>query len=55
MPEAALKGVYEPGKQFEFYRDVTPCLKLAQKEIFVVDPYVNTSIFNEYANAISPR
>jgi hypothetical protein len=55
MPEAALKGVYDPGKQFEFYRDVTPCLKLAQKEIFVVDPYVNTSIFNEYANAISPR
>jgi hypothetical protein len=45
--------VYEPGEEYEFYRDVTACLKLAQKEIFVVDPYVNISIFNEYANAIS--
>jgi hypothetical protein len=53
MPEAALKGVYEPGEEYEFYRDVTVCLKLEQKEIFVVDPYVNISIFNEYANAIS--
>jgi hypothetical protein len=33
---------------------VTSCLKLAQKEIFVIDPYLNTEIFDVYANAI-PR
>jgi hypothetical protein len=54
MPDTGLKGVYEPGEEYEFYRDVTACLKLAQKEIFVIDPYLNTSIFNEYAGAI-PR
>jgi hypothetical protein len=54
LPDTGIKGVYEPGEEYEFYRDVTACLKLAQKEIFVIDPYVNAGIFNEYASAI-PR
>jgi hypothetical protein len=54
MPTAEIKGAYEPGEQWEFYRDVTACLKFAKKEIFVIDPYLNTEIFDVYANAI-PR
>jgi len=53
MPDTGIKGVYEPGEEYEFYRDVTACLNLAQKEIFVVDPYLNADIFNVYATAIS--
>lgn len=52
LPENALKGVYEPGEQYEFYRDVTACLKLGRKEIFVIDPYLDTEIFDVYASAI---
>lgn len=54
LPDIGIKGVYEPGKQYEFYRDMTACLKLAQKEIFVIDPYLSTEIFDVYASAI-PR
>ena len=54
LPDAGIKGVYEPGEQYEFYRDVTECLKIAQKEILVIDPYLNTEMFDVYARAI-PR
>ena len=54
LPDTGIKGVYEPGEEYEFYRDVTACLKLAQKEILVIDPYLNNDIFNVYAGAI-PR
>ena len=54
LPDSGIKGVYEPGEEYEFYRDVTACLKLAQKEIFVIDPYLSTEIFDVYASAI-PR
>lgn len=49
-----IKGVYQPGEEYEFYRDVSACLKFAHKEIFVIDPYLNTDIFDVYAGAI-PR
>jgi len=54
LPDTGIKGVYEAGEEYEFYRDVTACLGLAQKEIFVIDPYLNTEIFDVYASAI-PR
>ena len=54
LPDVGVKGVYEPGEEYEFYRDVKACLKLAQKEIFVIDPYLNSEIFDVYASAI-PR
>ena len=54
MPDSGVKGVYEPGEEYEFYRDVSACLKLANKEIFVIDPYLSTEIFDVYAAAI-PR
>ena len=33
LPDAEIKGVYQPGEEYEFYRDVKACLGLAQKEI----------------------
>lgn len=54
LPQTEIKGVYEPGEQYEFYRDVTACLRLAGKEIFVIDPYLSVEIFDVYAGAI-PR
>jgi hypothetical protein len=54
LPDSGIKGVYEQGQEYEFYRDVTACLKLAQNEIFVIDPYLNMEIFDVYAAAI-PR
>jgi len=52
LPDAGIKGVYEPGEEYEFYRDTSACLKLAQREILVIDPYLNAEIFDVYARAI---
>jgi hypothetical protein len=54
LPDTGIKGVYEPGEEYEFYRDAKACLALAQREIFVIDPYLNAEIFDVYASAI-PR
>jgi hypothetical protein len=53
LPDAEIKGTYDAGEQYEYYRDVTACLKLAQKEIFIVDPYLSKEIFEVYADAIT--
>lgn len=52
LQETEIKGVYQPGEEYEFYRDLAACLKLAQKEIFLTDPYLNAEIFDVYARAI---
>ena len=54
LPHAAVKGVYEPGQEYELYADVKTILGLAKQEILVVDPYLSREIFDVYAGAI-PR
>jgi len=54
LPEDEIKGVYEPGQEYEFYADVKGRLALSQKELFVIDPYLSTEIFDVYATSI-PR
>src|SRR5262249_8071727 len=54
LPEAEIKGVYEPGQEYEFYRDVKAVLEMATKEIFITDPYINAEVFGVYAGSI-PR
>ena len=54
LPQAEIKGVYEPGEEYEFYRDLKSILGTAQGEIFVIDPYLSTEIFDVYAGSI-PR
>lgn len=52
LPEDDIKGVYEPGQEYEFYSDVKSRVALAQKELFIIDPYLSTDIFDTYAGAI---
>lgn len=54
LPEPTIKGVFEPGQEYEFYVAVKTILGLATKEIFVVDPYLSVELFDVYAGAI-PR
>jgi hypothetical protein len=53
LPSREIKGVYEVGEEYEFYCDVKTCLSIAQREIFVLDPYLNAEIFDVYAAAIA--
>jgi hypothetical protein len=54
LPDTEIKGVYEPGQEYEFYLDLKSILATAQGEIFVLDPYLNGEIFDLYAGSI-PR
>jgi hypothetical protein len=52
-PDAEIKGTYDAGEQYEYYRDVTARLKLAKKEVFIIDPYLSREIFEVYADTIT--
>lgn len=54
LPEPEIRGVYEPGEEYEFYIDVKSRVSLTQNALFVIDPYLSTEIFDVYADAI-PR
>jgi hypothetical protein len=54
LPQPEIKGVFEPGQEYEFYRAVKTILGFATKEIFVIDPYISPELFEAYADAI-PR
>lgn len=53
LPEAEVVGVYAPGEEYEFYRDIKAILETGAKDVFVIDPYANVEIFNVYAGSIS--
>jgi hypothetical protein len=53
LPEAELKGAYAPGEEYEFYKDVKYILQLAQKDVLIVDPYIDSDMFELYAGALS--
>jgi hypothetical protein len=54
LPEPEIKGVYEPGQEYEFYKGMKTTLGFATQELFVIDPYLSREIFETYADSI-PR
>lgn len=48
LPEEEIKGVYEPGDQYGFYRDLSSLIATTTKEIFIVDAYLDEDVFNLY-------
>jgi len=54
LPEPEIKGVYEPGQEYEFYKGIKTILGFAAQELFVIDPHLNKEIFETYADSI-PR
>jgi hypothetical protein len=54
LPEREIQSVFEPGQEYELYRTVKTILGFAAKEIFIIDPYINTEMFEVYADSI-PR
>jgi hypothetical protein len=46
LPEEEIKGVYEAGEQYDFYRDLSSLIVTATRDIFIVDAYLNEEVFN---------
>jgi hypothetical protein len=50
-----IKGVYEPGGQYNFYRDLSSIISTAKTELFIIDAYLNEQVFNLYVEKVPDR
>jgi len=55
LPEEEIKGVYEPGEEYAFYRDLSSLIQIAATNIFFVDAYLDERLFNLYVSKVSPN
>jgi hypothetical protein len=52
LPEEEIKGVYEPGDQYGFNRDLSSLIVTTTREIFIVDAYLDEDVFNLYVSKV---
>lgn len=50
LPEEEIKGVYEPGDEYAFYRDLSSLIQVATHEVLIVDAYLDEELFNLYVS-----
>ena len=54
MPEPEIAGTYEPGDDYRFYKDLKTIVGFASKELFIVDNYLDTQLFDIYMENVEP-
>ncbi len=52
MPEAEVRGAYDAGDEYAFYKDLKDILARANADIFIVDNYLNTEFFELYVATV---
>jgi hypothetical protein len=52
LPEAELRGAYDPGDEFAFYVDLKGILVAAASDVFIVDNYLSPEFFELYVTPI---
>jgi hypothetical protein len=45
-------GVYEPGDEYAFYRDLSSLVQAANTDILIVDGYLSEQVFNLYVSKV---
>ncbi len=53
LPEKEIKGVYEAGDEYTFYRDLSSLIEAVTQSILFVDSYLDEQLFNLYVSKIS--
>lgn len=53
MPEPELAGAYEPGDEYQFYRDLKTVVAFATKDLFIIDNYLDTHLFDVYMDGLN--
>ncbi len=54
LPEPTMRGAYDAGDEWAFYKDLKDIMTAAKTDIFIVDNYLNTEFFELYAAAVRP-
>jgi hypothetical protein len=52
LPEEEIKGMYEPGEEYAFYRDLSSIMVTTTQDIFIVDAYLDEKVFNLYVDKV---
>jgi hypothetical protein len=55
FPEPEIAGAYDVGEDYAFYRDVKTIVGFATKELFIIDNYLDTQLFDVYAESVAPQ
>lgn len=53
FPEEEVQGVYEPGDEYAFYRDLSSLVQTATADVLIVDAYLDEQVFNLYVSKVS--
>jgi hypothetical protein len=48
LPEHEIAGACQPGDEYTFYKDLKMIVGLASKELFVIDNFLDTQLFDVY-------
>jgi hypothetical protein len=54
MPEPEIAGSYEPGDEYQFYRDLKTIVGFAASSLFIIDNYLDSQLFDVYMETVSP-
>lgn len=54
MPEPELAGAYEPGDEYQFYRDLKIIVGFASADLFIIDNYLDIQLFDVYMSNVPP-
>jgi len=54
LPQPEIAGSYDTGDEYAFYRDLKTIVGFATKELFIVDNYLDTQLFDVYMENVNP-
>jgi hypothetical protein len=54
LPESEIRGAYDAGDEWAFYKDLKDIMSAAKTDIFIVDNYLNPEVFELYAATVRP-
>ncbi len=54
IPETEVRGAYDAGDEYAFYKDLKDIMARANADIFIVDNYLNTDFFELYVATVRP-
>ena len=52
LPEEVIKGPYQPGEEYDFYRNLSSLIESATHDIFIVDAYLDEKVFDLYVDKV---
>jgi hypothetical protein len=52
LPDEEINGVYDPGDEYAFYRDLSSLVQSASQDVLIVDAYLDEQVFNLYVSKV---